>query len=1060
VRRRKDTEEERVDIVLLQERIAELEETLERSRQLCRESQENAGRLEEVMEGLLGWAWEIDTEGRYTWASPSVERVLGYAPKEIVGRHLLDLLHPDDRGVRREAILRVFGSREPFYELLGRCICKGGRTVWFSTSGMPLFSESGELTGYRGVDIDVTERQKGEDAMRQRREGFRDLFEEANDGLIYLDAHGKILDVNERAAGLFGGSKSELVGTHFASLDIFTPGDLPKLLSNFTKILAGRSVLTRLRIRNRAGRELELECSTNLTRRGGRITGVMVVARDISERKQMEEILEQQREELRTILDAVPAFIYYKDTEGRFIGANRALIDASGIPEKEWRGKTIADLFSEMMEPGQWAAYERDDVEVIESGRPRRDIIESFTTPEGMGWARVDKIPVKDRSGRVVGLIGFALDITAQKRAEEALRRSEERFRALVENTSDWLWETDAKGVLSYSSPKSRAVLGYEPREMIGKTFVDFVAPEEFERCSAIFSEIRDAGRSFHGVVSWNLHKDGQRVALESSGIPIEDEDGVHTGFRGVTRDITERKCAEEALEKQTRALGERVKELNCLYRISELRSRSEGTMLEFFQEAVNLIPQGWQYPEIACARIAFEDEEFVTPNWRRSDWSQSAHILVDGEIVGAVEVGYLEERPEIDEGPFLSEERDLVEALGQLLGHSVMRRRAEDSLRQSEERFRRFAQLSPVGLFVTGVDGQPCYWNERLCDLAGMSNDEIADGGWIESIHPEDRDMVTARWFESIRNGSDYLVEHRVVDRDGRVTWTIAQAVPLRDGRSRVIGYVGTLTDITERKASERILEEHSQKLEEMVEERARELMDAQEMLVRKEKLAVLGQLAGAVGHELRNPLGVLSNAAFYLQSKLVDADEKTRRYLALIASEVRNSERIVSDLLDFSRAKPGKREEVTLAGLVGSVLDRYPPPEAVNVHVEIPPDLPLLLVDPRQMDQVLGNIVMNAYEAMSGGGVLSVVAVRDGDEVRLTLADTGYGISKKNMEKLFEPLFTTKERGIGLGLMVSKNLVEAHGGTIAVESEEGRGTAFTIALPVEGSLVSARRD
>lgn len=1060
MRTRKSTEEQRVDIAQLQERIAELEESLERSRQLCRESQENVGRLEEVMEGLLGWAWEIDTEGRYTYASPSVERVLGYAPREIVGRHLLDLLHPDDRGVRREAILRVFGSREPFYELLGRCICKGGRAVWFSTSGMPLLGENGDLTGYRGVDIDITERQKSEDAVRQSREDFRDLFERASDGLVYLDAHGKILDVNERAAGLFGGSKSELLGTHFASLNIFTPGDLPKLLSNFTKILAGRSVLTRLRITNRAGQELELECATNLTRKGGRITGVMVIVRDISDRKQMEEMLEQQREELRTILDAVPAFIYYKGTEGRFISANKALVDASGVSEEEWRGKTIADLFSDRMGPEQWAACERDDVEVIESGRPKRDIIESFETPEGTGWARVDKIPVMDRSGRVVGLIGFALDITDRKRAEEALKQSEERFRALVENTSDWLWEADANGVLAYSSPKSRDVLGYEPAEMIGKTPVDFVAPDDVERFSAIFSDIRDGKRSFHGVVSWNLHKDGRLVALESSGIPITDEDGRHVGFRGVNRDITERKRAEEALEKQTGALGERVKELNCLCRISDLRSRSEGTIPEFFQEAVNLIPQGWKYPEIACARIAFEDEVFVTPNWRRSDWSQSAHILVDGAIVGTVEVGYLEEMPEIDEGPFLSEERDLVEALGHLLSHFVIGRRAQDSLRRSEERFRTFAQLSPVGLFVTDVDGQPYYWNERLCDFTGMSSDEIADGGWMESIHPEDREMVTARWFESVRNGSDYLLEHRVVHRDGRVTWTIAQAVPLRGDRSQVIGYVGTMADISERKAAEGILKEYSQKLEEMVEERTRELKDAQEMLVRKEKLAVLGQLAGAVGHELRNPLGVLSNAAFYLQSKLVDADEKTKRYLSLIASEVRNSERIISDLLDFSRAKPGKHEEVTLAGLVGDVLDRYPPPETVSVSIEIPPDLPLLLVDPRQMGQVLGNLVTNAYQAMSGGGTLSIAAVLDGEEIRLTLADTGCGISKGNMGRLFEPLFTTKERGIGLGLMVSKNLVEAHGGGITVESEEGRGTAFTIALPIEGSLVSVRED
>jgi len=253
------------------------------------------------------------------------------------------------------------------------------------------------------------------------------------------------------------------------------------------------------------------------------------------------------------------------------------------------------------------------------------------------------------------------------------------------------------------------------------------------------------------------------------------------------------------------------------------------------------------------------------------------------------------------------------------------------------------------------------------------------------------------------------------------------------------------------ERQRAEEALKEYSDRLEEMVEERTEELREAQDELVRKERLAVLGQLAGGVGHELRNPLGVISNAVYYLQTTLPDADETTKEYLAMISSEVRNSDKIVSDLLDLSRTKLAEREEVEVSDLVAQVLERQPPPEKVKVATEIAPDLPPLLVDPRQIGQVLVNLITNAYDAMPEGGRLSLSAEAKKENVYLSIRDTGCGISRENMERLFEPLFTTKARGIGLGLAVSKNLVEVNGGSIEVESEEGKGSTFTVVLPTK---------
>ena len=259
------------------------------------------------------------------------------------------------------------------------------------------------------------------------------------------------------------------------------------------------------------------------------------------------------------------------------------------------------------------------------------------------------------------------------------------------------------------------------------------------------------------------------------------------------------------------------------------------------------------------------------------------------------------------------------------------------------------------------------------------------------------------------------------------------------------------------ERKQAEGALREYSERLAEMVEKRTKELRDAHERLVRSEKLAVLGQLAGGVGHELRNPLGVISNAVYFLQMTLSDADETTREYLGIISSEVRNSEKIVSDLLDFSRTRAPEREEVAVSELVVQVLEKHPPPEEVRVSSEIAPDLPPVFVDPRQMGQVLVNLVTNAYQAMPEGGRLVIKTSEVSGKpprsqwVALSITDTGCGISQENMERLFEPLFTTKARGIGLGLAVSRNLVEANGGSLEVESELGKGSTFTVTLPAK---------
>lgn len=269
---------------------------------------------------------------------------------------------------------------------------------------------------------------------------------------------------------------------------------------------------------------------------------------------------------------------------------------------------------------------------------------------------------------------------------------------------------------------------------------------------------------------------------------------------------------------------------------------------------------------------------------------------------------------------------------------------------------------------------------------------------------------------------------------------------------------------EITERKRAEEQLANYAEHLAVEVNERTRELRDAQDQLVRQEKLATLGQLAGSIGHELRNPLGVILNAVYFLKLAQPDATDKVREYLSIIENEARASDKIVTDLLDFTRLKSLDREAVHVQEIIRETFERFPVPPTVDMDIQIPDDLPRVFVDSQQMVQVLRNLTVNACQAMTSKmitnltslgipsrGLLTITASLQDGGVLLSVRDTGVGIPPENLSKLFEPLFTTKTKGIGLGLAVSKKLIEANGGRIEVHSMAGEGSTFKVWLPLK---------
>lgn len=362
---------------------------------------------------------------------------------------------------------------------------------------------------------------------------------------------------------------------------------------------------------------------------------------------------------------------------------------------------------------------------------------------------------------------------------------------------------------------------------------------------------------------------------------------------------------------------------------------------------------------------------------------------------------------------------------------------------------YRTILESSADAIISVDPDLKIKVWNIGAEQIFGYTREEII-GQPLNILTPLQEQQIREKMLTDVRKkGFVRNFQTQRLAKDGKLIDVEMTVTHLGSAR----GFTAVVRDITERKRAEAQLQEYSQNLEKMVAERTRELQDTQEKLLRQERLATMGQLAGSVGHELRNPLNVISASIYLLNKTLGGIDEKSQEYLDIISQETDKSAKIIKDLLDFGRESAANKERVNVSSIVAQALARNNPPENVAVTSSEIPGTLTIMADPQQIGQVLDNLISNACQAMPNGGKLTVKAAKQKGQVNISVVDTGTGISKENISRLFEPLFTTKVHGIGLGLALSKYYVEANGGSISVKSEENKGSTFTISLKAKES-------
>lgn len=382
-----------------------------------------------------------------------------------------------------------------------------------------------------------------------------------------------------------------------------------------------------------------------------------------------------------------------------------------------------------------------------------------------------------------------------------------------------------------------------------------------------------------------------------------------------------------------------------------------------------------------------------------------------------------------------LEEETRALEASHEEL--IAARLKTEEALRESEERNQLIVTNSLDAVMTIDSQGLITSWNPQAERLFGWPREEVLGRLLSETIIPPAYRKTDERGiahFRATGEGPELnrRIELTALHRNGTEFPVELAITPMRLGGDIV--FSAFLRDITERKRAQEALEE-----------KTRALAAAREELIRKERLAILGLLAGGVSHELRNPLGVIKNSVYYLKMVMA-ADEKVTKHLGILEREIVTANRIVTGLIDFARVTPPNRVAVDLSRVVREYLEQKPLPGAVEVVLELADSLPAVSADPDQFLLVLGNLVTNAVQAMPEGGKLTITTVSTPDGVSLSVADTGTGIAPENLAKIFEPLFTTKPRGIGLGLAVAQSLSESNGATLTVASAPGQGSRFVV--------------
>ncbi|WP_433965487.1 PAS domain-containing protein [Tunturiibacter gelidiferens] len=742
-----------------------------------------------------------------------------------------------------------------------------------------------------------------------------------------------------------------------------------------------------------------------------------------SNRNSDEEAIRRSEKELRAVMDTIPAMVCIALPDGSVVSINRRWIEYVGLSPTgmNWKAAIHPDDLERHFE-----AFRKCSA----AGVSFEDEVRLRRADGEFRWFVVAAEPFRDEQGRILKWYGIGTDIEDRKRTEEALRVAEHEARELLERVPAMISLRTVVGI-TYTNQRIHNYVGVEQQALHGGGWQKYIHPEDRER--ALANQARSTGKIEPMDHLFRLRgADGAYRWFRTIAEPYLSVDGKSYCWYGVATDIDELYRSRELL---------REKELQ-LYLLTEnlpavlFKAAPDGSIVYINQKGIeysgrtaeDLQQKGW------TDLLHPDDFEETSVHWNR--------LLTKGLEYDTVH------RFMCADGQYRWFHTSVAayrDDTGKTIAfHGIMldttdHKAAELALQESEQQMQRMMDTVPSILWSVAPDGRAVFINKKARDYIGLTVDQIQDWGWIQVIHPEEREYVVQEFKKALAIGSSFGIEHRTRRADGIYRWHICRGEPLRDEDGRIVQWFGLDIDIDERKRTE----DH--------------LRETRDKLARASRVATVAELSASIAHELNQPLTAVMANAQASRRWLSNSPPNFSEAMTSIERVLRDG-RVADQRMQHIRAlfkqQPLRKKHAWPSQIIREAI-RFVQEDAnraeIPIDVQIAANLPPIVVEQIQIQEVLINLISNGIEAMESKARPPRLMIRatlvNESELLVEVIDNGSGL--KDTQSIFDAFVTTKEKGMGIGLAVSRSIIEAHDGQLWAENNPDYGAKFSVKLP-----------
>jgi diguanylate cyclase (GGDEF)-like protein/PAS domain S-box-containing protein len=752
-----------------------------------------------ILDQMQDACYEVDLQGNYIFVNEAMCHDLQYSPDEILGHNTTMIVPEEDHTMALEKFLEVFQTGKPCIGLVHRVRRKDGVVGWTEQSVSLLRNQRGKPTGFLCVAHNTTQRKMLEDALAASEERYRTILEQMHDGCYGLDLDGNYIFVNEGVCRDLGYTHEELIGKNAS---MFLPEENRKARKKeFIQVLrTGKSKTNAVsQVTRKNGEVFYMESSISLLKGpGGEPAGYLCVGRDITQRKALEEALTASEERYRNMLDRMLDSYYEVDLAGNFTFLNAATCQNLGYEKGELDGKNYRVIMPEDEVDRVFSAFHR----VYETGEPNLGFSHRIIRKDRfIGFAESSIGLLQDKQGYPIGFSCLGRDVSERKKLEDNLRRSEERYRSVLEQMPDMYYEVDLKGSYVYVNKAYCEFGGYSEEELLKSNFRRIVDPALQDSIYKKFNEVFRTGQINRGFSYRFIASDGTEKYIETSIRLLKDENGKARGFSCFSRDVTERTRLEQELQR------------------SEEKYR---TMLEQMQDGYYEVDLkgNYTFANTAAANfIGVPKEQLIGTNFRAvtppdgTDPVFQAYnqVLKTGipnpafahQIVKDGQIRYRESSIDLRK-----DERGKIIGFKSVVRDVTERKMLEAALSLSEEKYRSILEEMEDSYYEVDLSGNFKFVNKATARHTGYTMDELIQMSFRQVTYEEDINPVFTAFNNVYRSGEPNKgYAHRMVRKDGTVGYVEAAISVLKDKQGTIVGFRCVSRDVTERKQLEQKL-------------------------------------------------------------------------------------------------------------------------------------------------------------------------------------------------------------------------------------------------------------